>query len=83
MHRALLILRCIFQACLRVVKFINTYRSNILLSLDGKNEEAVLSDLGVKIHRTIYEHFQQYQFNLVGAYIFVRLVGMVVILIHL
>lgn len=49
-----------------MVKFINYNRSKILESLDGKNVEAILSDLGVKIHRTIYEHFQQFQFNIVG-----------------
>lgn len=54
------------QACLKVVKFINYYRSRIIESLDGKNQEAILSDLGVKIHRTIFEHFQQFQFNIVG-----------------
>ena len=49
-----------------MVKYINDYRNIIVLSLDGKNKEAVLSDIGIKIHRTIYEHFQQFQFNLVG-----------------
>lgn len=54
-------------ACLNVVKFINYNRSSIVASLDGKNEEAVLLDLGVKIQRTIFDHFQQFQFNLVGG----------------
>lgn len=49
-------------------------------SLDGKNREAVLIEFGTRLHRTIYEHIQQFTFNSAGvcvtmgiAVIFVRL----------
>ncbi|OTF81562.1 hypothetical protein BLA29_011025, partial [Euroglyphus maynei] len=54
-------------ACNKVVKFINFYHNRITKCLDGKNVEDVLTDLGVKIHRTINEHLQQFQFNSMGA----------------
>ncbi|KAH7636226.1 exocyst complex component 5-like protein [Dermatophagoides farinae] len=54
-------------ACNKVVKFINFYHNRITKCLDGKNVQDVLTDLGVKIHRTINEHLQQYQFNFMGA----------------
>ena len=37
-------------------------------SLDGKNREAVLTEFGTRLHRTIYEHIQQYTFNSAGVY---------------
>ncbi|KAI7692750.1 Exocyst complex component 5 [Sarcoptes scabiei] len=54
-------------ACNKVVKFINYYHEKIGKCLDGKNIEDVLTDLGVRIHRTIHEHLQQFQFNFLGA----------------
>ena len=35
-------------------------------SLDGKNREAVLMEFGTRLHRTIYEHIQQFTFNSTG-----------------
>lgn len=35
-------------------------------SLDDKNAENVLTELGTRFHRVIYEHLQQYQFNTAG-----------------
>ena len=35
-------------------------------SLDGKNREAVLIEFGTRLHRTIYEHVQQFTFNSAG-----------------
>ena len=36
-------------------------------SLDGRNVDSVLQELGVRVHRVIFEHFQQFQFSIVGA----------------
>lgn len=54
-------------ACVKVVKFINQNVEKIRDSLDGKNVEAVLMELGTRFHRTIYEHLQQFQYSSVGA----------------
>jgi len=35
-------------------------------SLDGKNREAVMMEFGTRLHRTIYEHIQQFTFNSTG-----------------
>jgi len=49
-----------------VVRFINHYIEKIRDSLDGKNIETVLTELGIRVHRVIYEHLQQFQFTIVG-----------------
>ena len=36
------------------------------LSLDGKNLEVVLMELGVRLHRVIYEYIQQFTINELG-----------------
>lgn len=36
------------------------------LSLDGKNLEVVLMELGVRLHRVIFEHVQQFIINELG-----------------
>ena len=40
-------------------------------SLDGKNVETVLKELGIRYHRLIYEHLLQYQISSVGAMILI------------
>ena len=37
--------------------------------LDGNNVEAVQRELGVRFHRVIFEHLQQYQYNSMGKLI--------------
>jgi Exocyst complex component Sec10 len=37
-------------------------------SLDGKNVDSFLTELGVRFHRVIFEHLQQFQFNSAGNY---------------
>lgn len=54
-------------ACVKVVKFINQNVEKIRDSLDGKNVEALLTELGTRFHRVIYEHLQQFQYSSVGA----------------
>ena len=36
-------------------------------SLDGKNIEFVLTELGVRLHRIIYDHLQQFSYNSSGV----------------
>ena len=38
-----------------------------LVCLDGRNVEWVLQELGVRLHRTIYEHLMSFQFASAGA----------------
>ncbi|KAK6639613.1 hypothetical protein RUM43_007886 [Polyplax serrata] len=54
-------------ACLTVVQYISNTAQKIRESLDDKNSETVLMELGTRFHRVIYEHLQQYQFNTAGA----------------
>lgn len=54
-------------ACSKVVKFIYGIHKNIRDSLDGKNIDVVLSELGVRLHRVLFEHLQQFQYNSLGA----------------
>lgn len=52
-----------------VVQYISSTIKRIKSCLDGKNAESVLLELGIRLHRVIYEHLQQFQFNSVGAMI--------------
>ena len=45
-------------ACLRVVKFVNYQVERIRDCMDGKNLEMVLLELGLRLHRVIYDHLQ-------------------------
>jgi len=54
-------------ACIRVCRFLSLQTEKIRTCLDGKNLETVLYDLGIRFHRVIYEHFQQFQYNSMGA----------------
>jgi len=54
-------------ACMKVVKWVAEVTRKLRDSLDGRNLEIVLQDLGVKLHRTVYEHLQQFQFASAGA----------------
>ncbi|XP_033227162.1 exocyst complex component 5 isoform X1 [Belonocnema kinseyi] len=54
-------------ACLTVVQYVTGMIRHIHDSLDGKSLENVLKELGIRFHRVIYEHLQQFQFNSAGA----------------
>ena len=58
----------LIQACIRVCRFLSLQTEKIRTCLDGKNLETVLYDLGIRFHRVIYEHFQQFQYNSMGNY---------------
>lgn len=55
------------SACLAVVQYVTGMIRHIRDRLDGKNAENVLTELGIRFHRVIYEHLQQFQFNSAGA----------------
>lgn len=40
---------------------------NFADTLDGKNIECVLLELGIRLHRVIYEHLMQFSYNSAGA----------------
>lgn len=53
--------------CLTICQFIASIIKHVRDKLDGKSLENVLTELGIRFHRTIYEHLQQFQFNSAGA----------------
>ena len=66
-------LRHYFQACEKVVKYVGSHVEPIKLGLDGKNVEATLLEFGVRFHRVVYDHLQQYQYNSMGEYVVLTL----------
>lgn len=54
------------QACHAVVSYLNTLLDNIYSCLEGENLNAVTLELAVRLHRVIYEHLQNFQFNSAG-----------------
>lgn len=54
-------------ACSKVTKFMSTISVSIHNSLDGKNVDIVLAELGIRFHRVIYEHLINFQYNSLGA----------------
>ena len=57
-----------FQACATVVKFISQQHEIIRDSTDGKNVEGVLLELGTRLHRILYDHLYQFQYNSLGKF---------------
>ena len=53
--------------CNRVIKFVTYQVDKIRESLDGKNIEMVLYELGVRIHRIIYDHLQLFNYSSAGV----------------
>lgn len=53
-------------ACLDVVKHLLPIIGQLQKCVDGDNLSAVMTELGVRFHRTIYEHLQQFQYNTAG-----------------
>ncbi|XP_045502327.1 exocyst complex component 5 [Colias croceus] len=56
-------------ACTAVVSYLNTVMDKIHANLDGDNLNAVMLELAVRLHRVIYDHLQNFQFNSAGAMI--------------
>ncbi|RWS09744.1 exocyst complex component 5-like protein, partial [Dinothrombium tinctorium] len=55
------------KGCAKVVRFLSQCVEKAKDSLDGKNVEAYLTELGIRFHRVVYEHLLQFQFSSVGA----------------
>ena len=54
-------------ACVKAVRWVNNLSEKIRECLDGRNVEWVFQELGVRLHRTIYEHLMSFQFASAGA----------------
>lgn len=55
------------QACGKVVKYVAGQVAAIHKGLDGKNVDAVLTEFGIRFHRVVYEHLQQFTYNSIGT----------------
>lgn len=53
-------------ACQNVVQQIIPIIKQIQTYLDGENHKSVMNEIGIRLHRTIYEHLQQFQFTTAG-----------------
>ena len=49
------------------MRFISGQAARVKDSCDGKNVDAVLTELGERLHRTVLEHLLQFQYNTTGA----------------
>lgn len=58
------------SACLDVVKNILPIIGQLQKCVDGDNLTAVMTEFGVRFHRAIYEHLQQFQYNTAGLCLF-------------
>ncbi|XP_061384431.1 exocyst complex component 5 [Danaus plexippus] len=56
-------------ACLTVVSYLNTVLDKLHTQLSDENLSAVSLELAVRLHRVIYDHLQNFQFNSAGAMI--------------
>lgn len=56
-------------ACQHVVQQIIPIIRQIQKFLDGENSKGVMNEIGIRLHRTIYEHLQQFQFTTAGKFI--------------
>uniref|UniRef100_T1GN04 Exocyst complex component 5 n=1 Tax=Megaselia scalaris TaxID=36166 RepID=T1GN04_MEGSC len=54
-------------ACRQVVQSLQAVISKIKKTLDGENLNSFLSELGIRLHRVIFEHMQTMQYNTAGA----------------
>lgn len=53
-------------ACQQVVQQLIPIIKQIQRYLDGENLKGVMTEIGVRLHRTIYEHLQQFQYTTAG-----------------
>ncbi|XP_022909195.1 exocyst complex component 5 [Onthophagus taurus] len=57
------------NACRGVTQYITNTISQITNNLDGNNVVVILQELGIKLHKVIYEHLLQFQYNTLGGMI--------------
>ncbi|KAF7251885.1 Exocyst complex component 5 [Varanus komodoensis] len=55
------------NACAKVCAYVRKQVEKIRKSMDGKNVDSVLMEFGVRFHRLIYEHLQQYSYSCMGG----------------
>ncbi|KAM6961457.1 exocyst complex component 5 [Aplochiton taeniatus] len=55
------------QACTKVCSYVTHHVERVRKSMDGKNVDTVLTELGVRFHRLIHEHLQQYSYSSMGG----------------
>uniref|UniRef100_A0A8C6VSU4 Exocyst complex component 5 n=1 Tax=Naja naja TaxID=35670 RepID=A0A8C6VSU4_NAJNA len=55
------------NACAKVCAYVRKQLEKIRNSMDGKNVDSVLMEFGVRFHRLIYEHLQQYSYSCMGG----------------
>uniref|UniRef100_A0A8C4R944 Exocyst complex component 5 n=1 Tax=Eptatretus burgeri TaxID=7764 RepID=A0A8C4R944_EPTBU len=54
-------------ACAKVCTYVRHQVERVRRSMDGKNVEAVLTELGLRFHRLIFEHLQQFVYSSNGG----------------
>uniref|UniRef100_A0A671URJ7 Exocyst complex component 5 n=1 Tax=Sparus aurata TaxID=8175 RepID=A0A671URJ7_SPAAU len=54
-------------ACSKVCAYVSRQVEHVRKSMDGKNVDTVLMELGVRFHRLIHEHLQQYSYSSMGG----------------
>uniref|UniRef100_A0AAR2JIZ4 Exocyst complex component 5 n=1 Tax=Pygocentrus nattereri TaxID=42514 RepID=A0AAR2JIZ4_PYGNA len=54
-------------ACSKVCAYVSKQVERVRRSMDGKNVDTVLTELGVRFHRLIHEHLQQFSYNYMGG----------------
>ncbi len=57
----------LLQACSKVCAYVSRQVEHVRKSMDGKNVDTVLTELGVRFHRLIHEHLQQYSYSSMGG----------------
>uniref|UniRef100_A0A8C7YPR6 Exocyst complex component 5 n=1 Tax=Oryzias sinensis TaxID=183150 RepID=A0A8C7YPR6_9TELE len=54
-------------ACSKVCAYVSRQVEHVRKSMDGKNVDTVLTELGVRFHRLIHEHLQQFSYSSMGG----------------
>ncbi|CAH0550033.1 unnamed protein product [Brassicogethes aeneus] len=54
-------------ACKLVSQYITSMIKEIKSNLDGNNVTIILQELGIRLHRVVYDHLLQFQYNTAGA----------------
>uniref|UniRef100_A0A3P9HES6 Exocyst complex component 5 n=1 Tax=Oryzias latipes TaxID=8090 RepID=A0A3P9HES6_ORYLA len=54
-------------ACSKVCAYVSRQVEHVRKSMDGKNVDTVLTELGVRFHRLIHEHLQQFGYSSMGG----------------
>lgn len=54
-------------ACSKVCAYVSWQVERVRKSMDGKNVDTVLAELGVRFHRLVHEHLQQFTYSSMGG----------------